>query len=60
MTLAAALAALGRLDEARTTVARLLAVQPGFKIARHCVGVGAVAALSGPLSDALRTAGLPE
>ena len=60
MTLAAALAAIGRLDEARTTVARLLAVQPGFRIARHCVGVGAVAALSGPLSDALRKAGLPE
>jgi TolB-like protein len=58
--LAAALAALGKLDEAQTAVARLLAVQPGFSIARHCVGVGAVAALSDPLSKALRNAGLPD
>ena len=60
MALAAALAALGKLDEAKVTVARLLAIQPGFTIARHCVGVDAVAALSEPLSDVLRQAALPE
>jgi TolB-like protein len=60
MVLAAALAALGKLDEAKGTVARLRAIQPGFTIARHCAGVGAVVALSEPLSDVLRKAGLPE
>ena len=60
MALAAALAAMGKHNEAKATVARLLAIQPGFTIARHCAGVDAVAALSEPLSDVLRKAGLPE
>jgi TolB-like protein len=60
VALAAALAALEKLDEAKTTVARLLAIQPGFTIARHCAGVDAVSTLAEPLSDVLRKAGLPE
>jgi adenylate cyclase len=60
MMLAAALMKLGRTDEARTAADRLLALQPNFSIGGQCTAVGAVPALAAALTEALRTAGLPD
>ncbi|TGP37050.1 tetratricopeptide repeat protein [Mesorhizobium sp. M2D.F.Ca.ET.171.01.1.1] len=58
--LAAALAKLGRLDEARAAAARVLELQPGFRYSRQFAGVNCAPALAKALGNALREAGLPE
>lgn len=60
MVLAAALAKLDQLDEAKAAAARVLELQPTFHINRQLNGVGCTPALSVSLSEALRAAGLPE
>jgi TolB-like protein/tetratricopeptide (TPR) repeat protein len=58
--LAAALAKLGRLDEAKAAAAKVLELQPNFRFSRQFAGVGCDPKLAASLGDALRTAGLPE
>ena len=58
--LAAALAKLGRLDEARAAAARVLELQPAFRYSRQFAGVNCAPALAEALAGALRAAGLPE
>lgn len=58
--LAAALAKLGRLQEARTTAARVLELHPTFRYGRQFQGVNCAPALAASLGEALRAAGLPE
>ena len=58
--LAAALAKLGRLDEARAAAARVLELHPTFRYGRQFAGVNCAPALAQSLGDALRAAGLPE
>ncbi|RWB65218.1 winged helix-turn-helix domain-containing tetratricopeptide repeat protein [Mesorhizobium sp.] len=57
--LAAALAKLGRLDEARAAAARVLELQPGFRCSRQFAGVNCAPALAEALGSALSVAGLP-
>jgi adenylate cyclase len=59
MFLVAALARLGRTDEAKAVVARLLELQPSFSISRQCAAVGAVPALTAALTEAVCSVGLP-
>jgi TolB-like protein len=58
--LAAALAKLGRLEEARAAAARVLELHPTFRYSRQFSGVNCAPALAASLGEALRTAGLPE
>ncbi|CDX39746.1 Adenylate cyclase [Mesorhizobium plurifarium] len=58
--LAAALAKLGRLDEARAAAARVIELQPAFRYSRQFAGVNCAPALAEVLGGALRIAGLPE
>jgi TolB-like protein/DNA-binding SARP family transcriptional activator len=58
--LAAALAKLGRLEEARAAAARALELHPTFRYRRQFSGVNCAPALASSLGDALRAAGLPE
>ncbi|MGY5812101.1 winged helix-turn-helix domain-containing tetratricopeptide repeat protein [Rhizobium sp. LEGMi198b] len=58
--LAAALAKLGRLEEARAAAARVLELHPTFHFGRQFAGVDCAPALAQCLGDALRAAGLPE
>lgn len=58
--LAAALAAVGRLDEARSAAARVLELQPTFRITGQLAGVACAPELALKLGKALRAAGLPE
>ena len=58
--LAAALAKLGRLEEARAAAARVLELHPTFRYSRQFAGVNCAPALAQCLGDALRLAGLPE
>lgn len=58
--LAAALAKLGRLQEARMAAARALELHPTFRYGRQFQGVNCAPALAASLGEALRTAGLPE
>ena len=58
--LAAALAKLGRLDEARAAAARVLELHPTFRYRGQFEGVNCAPALAGPLGEALHLAGLPE
>jgi TolB-like protein len=58
--LAAALAKLGRLEEARAAAARVLELHPPFRYSRQFAGVNCAPALAEALGDALRAAGLPE
>jgi TolB-like protein len=60
MLLAAPLAKLGRLDEAKAAAARVLEFQPAFQYGRQFSGVDCAPALAASLSVALRAAGLPE
>jgi TolB-like protein len=60
MLLAAPLAKLGRLEEAKAAAARVLELQPGFRYCRQFSGVDCAPALAAALGEALRTAGLPE
>ena len=58
--LAAALAKLGRLEEAKAAAARVLELHPTFRYSRQFAGVNCAPALAQCLGDALRLAGLPE
>jgi tetratricopeptide (TPR) repeat protein len=58
--LAAALAKLGRLEEARAAAARVLELHPTFRYSRQFAGVNCAPPLAEALGDALRAAGLPE
>jgi len=58
--LAAALAKLGRLEEARAAAARVLELHPTFRYSRQFAGVKCAPELAASLGDALRAAGLPE
>ncbi|MBN9549288.1 MAG: winged helix-turn-helix domain-containing protein [Alphaproteobacteria bacterium] len=58
--LAAALANLGRLDEARAAAARVMELQPAFRYSRQFAGVNCAPALADALGSALQQAGLPE
>jgi TolB-like protein/Flp pilus assembly protein TadD len=60
MLLAAALAKLGRLDEARAAAARVLAMQPSYRFGKHFVSVDCAPSLAASLSEALDVAGLPQ
>ncbi|RUZ58457.1 transcriptional regulator, partial [Mesorhizobium sp. M7A.F.Ca.US.003.02.2.1] len=55
--LTAALAKLGRLDEARAAAARVRELQPGFRYSRQFAGVRCAQALAETLGSALRDAG---
>jgi TolB-like protein len=60
MLLAAPLAKLGRLEEAKAAAARALELQPAIRYSQHFSGVGCVPALAASLGEALRATGLPE
>jgi tetratricopeptide (TPR) repeat protein len=60
MLLAAALAKLERLGEAKAAAARVLELQPAFRYSRQFSGVGCAPTLAASLADALRLTGLPE
>ncbi|HET7803566.1 MAG TPA: winged helix-turn-helix domain-containing protein [Pseudolabrys sp.] len=60
MLLAASLAKVGRLEEAKAAAARVLDLQPAFRYSRQFAGVNCAPPLAGSLSDALRAAGLPQ
>ncbi|MEP7294812.1 MAG: winged helix-turn-helix domain-containing tetratricopeptide repeat protein [Burkholderiales bacterium] len=58
--LSAALAQLGRLEEAKVAATRVLELQPTFRFGRQFAGVNCAPALAESLGDALRAAGLPQ
>src|SRR5438874_8553672 len=58
--LAAALAKLGRLEEARAAAGRVLELHPTFRFGRQFKAVNCAPALAQSLGEALRAAGLPE
>jgi tetratricopeptide (TPR) repeat protein len=58
--LAAALAKLGRLDEARAAAARVRELHPTFRYGRQFSAVDCAPALAECLGGALNAAGLPE
>jgi tetratricopeptide (TPR) repeat protein len=58
--LAAPLAKLGRLDEARAAAARALELHPAFRYGRQFSGVDCAPELAAALGEALQAAGLPE
>jgi adenylate cyclase len=60
MFLAAALAKLERIDEAKAAAERVLQLQPNFSSTGQCTAIGCVPILAMPLIEALRTAGLPD
>jgi TolB-like protein len=60
MLLAAPLAKLGRLQEAKAAAARVVELQPAFRSSRQFSGVDCAPALAASLSEALRPTGLPE
>jgi hypothetical protein len=60
MLLAASLAKLGRLGEAKGAAARVLELQPSYRFGKHFAGVDCAPLLAASLSEALRVAGLPE
>jgi TolB-like protein len=57
--LAAALAKLGRMEEARAAAMQVLAQQPTFSTGRFCAVIDMVPELAKTLTDAWRDAGLP-
>ena len=59
MFLAAVLAKLGRMDDAKAAAERVLQLQPNFSSSGQCEGIGCVPVLAAPLIEALRSAGLP-
>jgi len=60
MLLAAPLMKLGRHEEAKSCVARLLEREPAFRLSRQFAGVDCAPALAAALSEALRDTGVPE
>ncbi|MER9056824.1 MULTISPECIES: winged helix-turn-helix domain-containing tetratricopeptide repeat protein [unclassified Mesorhizobium] len=57
--LAAPLARLGRLDEAKVSAARLMSLDPHFTIGRWSAAVGIAPDIVDDVTDAMRIAGLP-
>jgi adenylate cyclase len=57
--LAAALAKLGGLEEAKAAAVQVLALDPSFSAGRFCAAFGVPAALAEPLADGWRAAELP-
>ena len=60
MLLAASLAKLGRIEEAKTAAAAVLKLQPSFRYSGQFTGVDCAPELAAALSEALRATGLPE
>ena len=60
MFLAAALAKLERIDEAKAAAGRVLALQPTYRISGWRAAIDPVPAIGEPLTEAMRAAGLPE
>ena len=60
MLLAAPLAKLGHLEEAKAAAARVLELQPALRYNQHFAGVDCEPTLAASLSEALRATGLPE
>jgi TolB-like protein/DNA-binding SARP family transcriptional activator len=58
--LAAALAKLGRIDEARAAATMVLELHPTFRFSSQFAGVNCAPTLAASLGEALRAAGLPE
>ena len=58
--LAAALAKLGRLKQARAAAATVLELHPSFRYGRQFLAVNCAPALAASMAEALRAAGLPE
>ncbi len=58
--LAASLAKLGRVEEAKAAAAKVVELQPNFRFSRQFAGVGCEPALAASMGAALRAAGLPE
>ena len=58
--LAAALAKLGRLEEAKAAAAKVLELHPTFRYSRQFSGVNCAPALATAMGQALRVSGLPE
>jgi TolB-like protein len=58
--LSAALAMVGRLEEAKVAATRVLELHPAFRFGRQFAGVNCAPALAKSLGDALRAAGLPQ
>ena len=59
MLLAATHARLGRADAARKAATRVLELEPGYTISGMCAVMDLHKSVAGPLSEALRVAGLP-
>lgn len=59
MLSAATHAKLGGMDAARQAAARVLELEPGYTISGMCAAVAFHTSIAEPLSEALRTAGLP-
>ena len=57
--LAAALAKLGRTEEAKAAAMQVLALQPSFSSSGFCAAIAIMPVLAEPLADAWRQAGLP-
>jgi adenylate cyclase len=57
--LAAILAKLGRIEEAKAMAPQVLALDPSFSAARFCSAIGIPVTLAEPLTEAWSTAGLP-
>ena len=57
--LAAMLAKLGRIDEAKAMAPQVLALDPSFSAARFCAAIGIPIVLAEPLTEAWSAAGLP-
>jgi tetratricopeptide (TPR) repeat protein len=60
MLLAASLAKLGHLEEAKAAAARVLELQPALRYNQQLTGVDCEPTLAASLSEALRATGLPE
>jgi adenylate cyclase len=60
MFLAAALAKLGRMEDASAAAERVIQLQPNFSSNGQCSAIGCVPALATPLFEAMRASGLPE
>ncbi len=58
--LAAALAKLGRLEEAKAAASKVLELHPAFRYSRQFAGVACAPALAAAMGEALRMVGLPE
>ena len=58
--LAAALANLGRLEEAKAAAAKVLELHPTFRYGRQFAGVDCAPALAASMAETLRKVGLPE